>query len=90
MMPDRTEFVSAVQDFLVKHNPVGPAEFGPDDNLFVLGLIDSLRLVELIVFLEELSGQDIPVENYSISSFYTMNGLYDMVRSAAAATEVTG
>jgi acyl carrier protein len=85
-MPDRTEFVTAVSDFLIKCNPDGPHDFGPEDNLFALGLVDSLRLVELIIFLEKLTGQDLPVENYSISSFYTINNLYDMVRTAATAS----
>jgi acyl carrier protein len=84
-MPDRTEFITAVRNFLITRNPQEPHTFGPEDNLFTLGLVDSLRLVELIVFLEELTGQELPVENYSISSFYTINGLYDMVSEVAAA-----
>ncbi|WP_424217326.1 acyl carrier protein (plasmid) [Streptomyces sp. BI20] len=84
-MLDRPEFTDAVTEFLTKSNPEVTEAFGPDDNLFTLGLVDSLRLVELIVTLERLTGREIPVENYSISSFYTINGLYDMVASTPPA-----
>ena len=82
-MPEHAEFIRAVSDFLRQQNPAGPQSFGPDDNLFTLGLVDSLRLVELIVFTEELTGREIPVEDYLISSFYTVNKLYELVSGAA-------
>lgn len=77
-MPEYAEFIGAVRDFLQRQNPACPDSFGPDENLFALGLVDSLRLVELIVHIEGLTGQEIPVEDFSIKSFYTLDSLYQM------------
>lgn len=89
-MPEHAEFISAVADFLRQQNPSGPPAFGPDDNLFTLGLVDSLRLVELIVFMEQLADREIPVEDYSIASFYTLNSLYELVSGGAVRSEARG
>ena len=77
-MPEYAEFIRAIRDFLQRQNPGFSHDFGPNDNLFTLGLVDSLRLVELIVFMEELTGQEIPVEDFSIKSFYTMSSLHEL------------
>jgi methoxymalonate biosynthesis acyl carrier protein len=89
-MPARAEFIRATGDFLRQMNPSGPQAFGPDDDLFTLGLVDSLRLVELIVFMEELTGREIPVEDYSIASFYTLNNLYALVSDGAMRSGASG
>jgi acyl carrier protein len=90
VMPECAEFIRATGDFLRRQNPSGPHAFGPDDDLFTLGLVDSLRLVELIVFMEELTGREIPVENYSIASFYTLNNLYELVSDGAVQSGASG
>ncbi len=48
-------------------------------NLFELGILDSLAVVELIVFLEHLIGTEIVVENYQLESFHTLAGIHDVV-----------
>lgn len=48
-----------------------------DDNLFNLGLVDSFRLPRIIRFLEEITEEEIPVENATIEAFYTLNTIYD-------------
>ncbi|MFE1772806.1 phosphopantetheine-binding protein [Streptomyces sp. NPDC059008] len=46
-----------------------------DSNLFELGILDSLAVVELIVFLERLIGAEIVIENYQLESFHTLAGI---------------
>ncbi|WP_073447001.1 MULTISPECIES: phosphopantetheine-binding protein [Streptomyces] len=52
-------------------------------NLFELGILDSLAVVELIVFLEHLIGTEIVVENYRLESFHTLAGIHDVVTDSA-------
>lgn len=49
----------------------------PTDNLYELGFIDSLNMVEVIIFLESMLGNPISIENFQIRNFYTMNSIFD-------------
>lgn len=62
-----------------------PAELGPDDNLFDLGLVTSFTIIRLIVFVEELTGQSIDLAEHDLENFYTLRGLYDLAQAGAGA-----
>lgn len=47
-----------------------------DDNLFELGILDSLALVDLITFMEEEFGRVVDLPNLNPISFFTLEGLY--------------
>lgn len=47
------------------------------DNLYELGLIDSLNMVEIIVFLESLLNHPISIENFQIRNFYTLDSIFN-------------
>lgn len=45
-------------------------------NLWDAGLVDSFRIMELILFLEDLLGREISVESNFISNFHTVDAMY--------------
>lgn len=45
-------------------------------NLWDAGLVDSFRIMELILFLEDLLGKEISVESNFISNFHTVDAMY--------------
>lgn len=51
--------------------------FGDDDNLFDLGLVDSLTLAELLVMVERLSGREIDFLTVEPEVFFTLRGMLD-------------
>jgi len=74
---NKTAFIEQLTTFLYgadKTMPATPIDLEAD--LFDLGLLESIRIVELIVFLEQLIGAEIPVEDYQPESFRTLNGIY--------------
>ena len=54
------KFAAAVNAYLAEKNAdFDSALLTPDANLWDLGLVDSLRAVDLILFIEELTGREI-------------------------------
>ncbi|WP_200305152.1 phosphopantetheine-binding protein [Streptomyces adelaidensis] len=65
-----------------------PREFpdpAPDDNLWDLGHLDSFAMVELLIHLEELTGQEITLTADSLRNFHTMERIYDSYFAKEAA-----
>jgi acyl carrier protein len=48
-----------------------------DTNLWDKGLVDSFRIMELILFLEDFLGKEISVESNFISNFHTIGSMYN-------------
>jgi acyl carrier protein len=57
---------------------------GEDDNLFDLGLVNSFTIIQIIVYLEKLTGVSIDLTAHELESFYTIHGIYDLVQGGAA------
>ncbi|KOP23025.1 hypothetical protein AMR41_28535 [Hapalosiphon sp. MRB220] len=75
---NRENFYKSLQEFLKERRPDAKKNhICEKDNLFDLGYIDSLNIVELILFIEEKTGKEIPIENYSPTSFHTMKQIFD-------------
>lgn len=58
-----------------------PPPFGEDDNLFDVGVVDSLTMVELVVYIETLSGDE-PIDLLTVDPelFFTLNGMWEVVQ----------
>jgi acyl carrier protein len=52
------------------------AGIGVADNLFDAGVLDSFTVVKVIVFIEELTGSPVDLEEASIESFSTMESIF--------------
>lgn len=46
-------------------------------NLMESGYLDSLSMVEVIIFIENMIGEEISIENYQLSNFYTIEDIYN-------------
>ena len=76
-MLDRAEFTSRFGDFIAAIDEErSVTTVGPDDNLFDAGVLDSFTVVKVIVFLEELVGRPIDLQDASIESFASLNSIY--------------
>lgn len=74
---DRIEFYEKFAAYIKELNKNKEiAAISPQDNLFELGYTDSLNMVSIIMFLEELLGEEIALEKYELRTFYTMESMY--------------
>ena len=83
-----------VASIAARRGPLEPEDalvletFTEDDNLFALGLVDSLSAVDLIDFIETSLEIEIPMDDYEPSAFYTMRSIYDTFGVPEAAHRV--
>jgi len=54
--------------------------FGDDDNIFELGLVDSLFAIQLVLFVEEEFDIDILDSELNIDNFSSVNRIGELVR----------
>jgi len=69
--PNQDEILAALRDFVGAEKPDEVRDLQNDDNLFDLGLLDSLQLVSMVVFIESEFGcaldfDDLTEENTSV------------------------
>ncbi|GGV02788.1 hypothetical protein GCM10010211_82570 [Streptomyces albospinus] len=88
-MLDELTFHTTVREFMRAARPEAAwAGISSQSDLHARGILDSLLLTELILFLEGLVGSEIAVENYRLEAFYTLDSLYriaaETVRSGAS------
>lgn len=50
-----------------------------ETNLWDMGLVDSFRIMELILFLEDLLEKEISIENNCILNFHTIEMMYNKI-----------
>lgn len=53
---------------------------GPDDDIFVLGFVNSLFAMELVMFLENTYDFSVPNEALRLDHFRTVNSMVELVR----------
>jgi len=58
--------------------------FGDDDNIFELGLVDSIFAVQLIYFVEEEFDIEVLDSELSIDNFNSVNRIWEFVRRKKA------
>ncbi|XVQ07060.1 hypothetical protein ACQP1W_31035 [Spirillospora sp. CA-255316] len=58
-----------------------------DDNLFDNGYLSSLAVVQVMVFLEQLSGGSLDPERYDLESFSTLDRLYGILQDLRSVAE---
>jgi len=82
---DRSTFIETLTGYLQQINPDREvSSVAPDANLHDAGLIDSLRMVELVLFLEKATGRPIPVERHEPRVFHTLDKMYAAFGQATA------
>lgn len=90
-MIGRAEFDQRVLDFLaIQKDDPSITHLTGRANLFECGVLDSLGMVELIVFLEKLVASVIPVEELSITSFYSLDSMWALFAERSMDRRVDG
>ncbi|MFD0856206.1 hypothetical protein ACFQ07_28465 [Actinomadura adrarensis] len=75
------EFVNGLTD------ESGGEKVAPDDNLFDNGYLSSLSVVQVMTFLEELSGGILDPALYDLESFSTLERLYGVLEDLRTPAE---
>lgn len=84
MKPGTAE-MDAVQGALLKflaettHDPRLSREIRGDDNLFELGILDSMGVVQLVMFIEEHFGIRMSEDDLASSEFTHLRGLAEII-----------
>lgn len=78
----REEIVGRIEGFVRRQFAIAPADAGftRAAPLFELGYIDSVGVTELLAFLGEEFGVEVPDEALLSPDFQTLNGIADIVR----------
>jgi len=67
---------SVIADFITKELAIGRTkELHPDDDLLATGVLDSLGLMQLVLFIEERLGVKVPDEDVVIENFRSVSAL---------------
>ena len=76
MMTDRTRFMAALAGY-IQHElaPDARTAVDADTPLFEGGLIDSLKILHLIAFVENATGQSIPEQQIVMKHFRTVRAI---------------
>ena len=79
-MISKEKFKNEIEKFLLNHPSNSEQEISAIDfntNLWDSGLVDSFRIMELILFLEDLLNQEVSIENNFITNFHTVDKMYN-------------
>ncbi|MEV6278230.1 acyl carrier protein [Nocardia sp. NPDC051832] len=68
-----------VRQLLRDFSVITGAQFGPDDDYFALGLVNSLRALELVAYLERTFGFEVEIDDLDLDNFRTVHRAADFV-----------
>ena len=82
MMPDDIPVEQQVKELIVERlfMEIDPSEIGDEDSLSDQWEIDSVRLFEVVVGLEEVFGVTFEDEEFTVDNFETVKAISDCVR----------
>jgi methoxymalonate biosynthesis acyl carrier protein len=84
MADDRQQRLQALIDFLRTIQKPGKAieSVGLDESLVISGLIDSLAIIEIVMFLEKNYGIDFAASGLDPDRLATINGILGVIEEA--------
>lgn len=71
--------VAALRGYVAEELGHGVSGLGPDDDLFALGVLNSLGVTQLVVFIEEQWGVSVPNEHFVRDNFSTLRSVANLV-----------
>lgn len=82
----RAQRLDALRQFLRSIQKPGRSvdALAPDDLLVASGLIDSLAIMQIVVYLEETYGIDFAASGFDPDRLATMDGIVDLIGQAGA------
>ena len=78
-MTTREEIVTTMRQFLAGSHPERTVVVDSDANLFSLGLLDSLGIVSLVLFIEDTLGVSLAYDDLSEENLGSLDAIADMV-----------
>ena len=82
---DKDAFFDSVSAFILDHRPVSAAgrpamtAVPAGDNLFDLGLVDSYTMLDIVSYVEQITGSQIDIMNIDIARLFTLEEMYGVV-----------
>jgi D-alanine--poly(phosphoribitol) ligase subunit 2 len=76
-----------IREFIIGHFLRGEGDIKNDESLFGAGIVDSLRLMELIAFIEKNFKISVNMSEVTISNFDTVNNISELVRKKVSKTK---
>jgi methoxymalonate biosynthesis acyl carrier protein len=77
---------SPLKSFVVEELATG-RQVSETDNLFEQGLIDSIRLLRLVTFIEETYGISVPDEMMTVDNFRSLETIASFIAQQSARTK---
>ena len=78
--PDQDDVISVLRDFLATEKPEETSVTGDEDNLFDAGVLDSLQLVSLVVFIEDEFGCALDFDELTEENLASLSAIRGLVR----------
>jgi acyl carrier protein len=76
-VPDKEAVCQCLRSWLCQANPAAAAmNLDPDTDIIDSRILESLQVVEFILFLEQKSGRTILVEHLNPATLRTLNSIY--------------
>ena len=72
-----------IRDFLLEY--ITEHDLQDDDDIFALGLVNSLFAMQLVLFVEQEFDLEIDGEDLDFSNFRTVNAVHNLVQRKSAA-----
>ena len=77
-MRTETEIREALKEWIVKANgKIQPEQLNDETPIIEQRIISSLQVMDLIFFIEKLSGKSIEVESLKVGVFRNINAIYE-------------
>jgi acyl carrier protein len=84
MSANTHEVMAQIKAWLLARRPE-IQDIAPDFDIIENRVIDSLSFTEFIIFLEEVSGQDVEIDAGSVNTFRTLRAIQENVVEKASA-----
>jgi len=77
------DMIEIITQFIVQELLKKPSDYplAPDDELLLSGLIDSLGIMQLVDFIAERFGYEVPPQDVTIENFSTIRILADYLKN---------
>jgi len=74
---ERQDFFVKARRFISAKARIDPEQIKSDTPLVESGIVDSLLITELIIFVEDVLDIDIEVDDFRLTSFHTLDSIYE-------------
>ncbi len=70
------EFLSNTIEFISSGAKISPLQINADTHLVGFGIVDSLMLTELILYVEDALACTVDIENFRLATFESIHSIY--------------